>query len=134
MQPNLESEYQALKCAGISLGENNYYYLSKVIRNLAIKNAVKEIRFWGKILGKKDYYVIQGICSKSYLCEESVDTEPYGTGVNTYSYWVTTDILGDWSELPLVTPQQIKASRELKVIFTGNLEQELNKMVKFPGK
>ena len=67
LQPDLETEYQALKIAGISIGENNYIYLSKVIRTLAIKNKTKEIRFWGKILGHKDYYVIQGISSNQYL-------------------------------------------------------------------
>jgi hypothetical protein len=65
--PNLYTEYQALKIAGISIGETNYQYISKAMRFLAIKNNVKEIRFWGKILGRKDYYVIQGISSNPYL-------------------------------------------------------------------
>ncbi len=56
-----------MKVAGISFGENNWYYLEKVIANLARKNNVKEIRFWGKILGRKDYYVVQGISSNPYL-------------------------------------------------------------------
>lgn len=54
-------------------------------------------------------------------------------GVNTYSYWVATDILGQWTELPLVTPAQIKASKEFKYIFTGNLEAKLDPLVKFDG-
>lgn len=60
--------------------------------------------------------------------------EPYGTGVNSYSYWVATDILGEWTQLPLVVPQQVKASRNLKVIFSGDLEQDIHKLAKFPGK
>ncbi len=65
--PNLNAEYQALKTAGISIGENNFYYLSKVLKVIASKNNAKEIRFWGKILGRKDYYVIQGLSSNPYL-------------------------------------------------------------------
>jgi hypothetical protein len=44
------------------------------MRYLAIKNNAQEIRFWGKILGRKDYYVIQGISSNPYLNELSKDT------------------------------------------------------------
>ena len=36
------------------------------MRLLAIKNNMKEIRFWGKILGRKDYFVIQGISNQPY--------------------------------------------------------------------
>lgn len=102
--PDLQAEYHALKTAGVSIGENNYYYLNKVIRTLAIKNNAKEIKFWGKILGKHDYYVIQGVSCNPYLQQLSPESQPYGTGVNMYSYWVARDILGTWQELPLVTP------------------------------
>lgn len=131
--PDLEAEYQALKTTGISIGEKNYYYLSKVLRLLAVKNNVKEIRFWGKILGRKDYYVIQGISNQPYPKEGSKDSEQYGVGVNSYSYWVANNILGDWTELPLVTPAQVRASREFKYIFSGNLDQKLQPFVAFDG-
>ena len=39
--PDLSAEYQALKTAGISIGEKNCHYLSKAMRLLAIKNSVK---------------------------------------------------------------------------------------------
>ena len=54
------------------------------------------IRFWGKILGYKDYYVIQGQSTKKYLNDLSPDAEGYGTGINTYSYWVSNSVLGQW--------------------------------------
>jgi hypothetical protein len=38
-----------------------------VIKTLAIENDTKTIRFWGKILGIRDYWVIQGVSSKNYL-------------------------------------------------------------------
>lgn len=65
--PNLNAEFQALKTAGISIGETNYFYINKAMRLLAIKNNVKEIKFWGKILGRRDYFVIQGVSSNPYL-------------------------------------------------------------------
>lgn len=31
--------------------------------------------------------------------------EPRGTGVNKYTYWVSTDLLDEWVDLPIVTPE-----------------------------
>lgn len=72
--PDIFKEHQAFKTSGICIGENNCYHLNKVIRELAIENDVKEIRFWGKILGKRDYYVIQGVTSKEYVNELGSDS------------------------------------------------------------
>ena len=93
------------------MGESNCMNLENVVKRLAIENDVKEIKFWGKILGYQDYYVIQGVSSKPYINDLPESSEPYGTGVNMYSYWVSTNILGEWTELPLVTAEQVKASR-----------------------
>ena len=53
--------------------------------------------------------------------------------MNTYSYWVSNDILGKWIELPLVTPEQVAASRNFKYIFTGRLEEPVFKNSQFKG-
>jgi len=53
--------------AGVGIGETNAYHLNKVIKSLAAEHQAKSIRFWGKILGYKDYWVIQGSSNKSYL-------------------------------------------------------------------
>ena len=103
-RPDVIQEYQALKVAGVSIGETNAYHLNSVIKSLAIEHQTSSIRFWGKILGYKDYWVIQGSSTQTYLSDLPQNCEKYGTGVNTYSYWVATDILGKWTELPLVTP------------------------------
>ncbi len=55
---------------------------------------MKEIRFWGKILGKRDYFIVQGLSLNPYLNELGKDSEAYGMGVNGYSYWVANEILG----------------------------------------
>ena len=59
--------------------------------------------------------------------------EKYGQGVNTYSYWVSTDILGSWTELPLVTPQQVSGSKTFKYIFTGKLDAAVSKSISYVG-
>lgn len=78
--------------------------------------------------------MIQGVSSKKYLNENGPDSENYGTGINTYSYWVSNSILGNWVELPLVTPLQVKQSRDFKYIFSGDLEKNINNIGNFSGK
>lgn len=120
--------------AGVSVGEANCHHLNKAIKKLAIEQQAKSIRFWGKILGYRDYWVVQGVSSKTYLDEVSSEGgERYGNGVNTYSYWVATDPLGHWTELPLVTPQQVAGSRTFKYIFTGDLERPISHSSAFLG-
>lgn len=50
------------------------------------------------------------------------------------NYWVTTDLNGDWVELPIVTPQQMRVSRKIKYFFTGDLEAPVVRNPFFPGK
>lgn len=38
------------------------------------------------------------------------------------TYWVATDLLkDDWKQLPIISPTQLKVSRQIKYVFTGNL-------------
>ena len=63
------------------------------------------------------------------------DVEPKGSGVNKNTYWVSTDLLvGDWKELPNITPDQINASRRIKYIFTGDLDKPIYTNPHFKGK
>jgi hypothetical protein len=60
--------------------------------------------------------------------------EKYHEGANYYSYWVCNNILSsDWYELPLVTPEQIKASRLVKHLFSGNLNEKIKSYPIFSG-
>lgn len=133
LRPDLMQEYAALRTAGVTVGESNCFHLNKVVKRLAIENQTKSIRFWGKILGYKDYWVVQGASAKPYLDQLPEGAEKYGSGVNTYSYWVATDPLGNWTELPLVTPQQVAASRNFKYIFTGDLNRKILLSSSFQG-
>jgi len=38
---------------------------------------------------------------------------------------VTTNILGKWTRLPDLLPSDITAAREIKVLFTGDLERKI---------
>lgn len=45
--------------------------------------------------------------------------------MNKWNYWVSTNLSGDWSELPIVTPQQMKTARKIKYLFTGDLKKSI---------
>lgn len=80
------------------------------------------------MLGRKaDYFIAEGIANSGAEDGElPPEVEPRGSGVNTKSYWATTDILGgEWVELPLVYPQHIAVARQIRYIFTGDLEREV---------
>ena len=77
--------------------------------------------------------MVQGRSSKQYLSELPSNAEAYGVGVNSYSYWVATDLLGGWTELPLVSPGQVAASRKFKYLFSGDLERSVNHHSSFEG-
>ena len=101
---------------------------------LGIGKNVKSIRFWGKILGsKRDYYVAEGVVDGGEEQEVNSSWEARGTGVNKSTYWVCTDLLGVWSELPLISPQHVQIARRIKYIFTGDLEKKVVSNPDFGG-
>jgi radial spoke head protein 4/6 len=55
--------------------------------------------------------------------EKPADFEPRGTGINKFVYWVTDNVLGKWVKLPDLLPSDIRATRQIKVQFTGNLDR-----------
>lgn len=94
------------------------------------------MRFFGKIWGtQKDYYIVEatgaggGEEEGDAGNEEGEGGEENGfeaggaPGLNEFSYWVTHDSLSGWTKLPDVKPSDMKASREIKVVFTGDLNR-----------
>lgn len=63
-----------------------------------------------------------------------IPPEIIGKGLNRYAYFVCTDPLEEWIELPIVTPKQIGVSRNIKKFLTGNLEAPVVSYPLFPGK
>lgn len=87
------------------------------MNKLAILTNAKNIRFWGKLFAlKHDYYVIEG--EVDYFEELSLPYhyEARGKGVNKNVYWVTTNLLEDWIQLPDANPDHIKAAKRFKHI------------------
>jgi radial spoke head protein 4/6 len=62
------------------------------------------------------------------------DVEPKGTGANKWTFWVSNDLTSEWTELPVVTPTQLRIARKIKYIFTGDLNRTVLSNPLFPGK
>lgn len=63
-----------------------------------------------------------------------VPPEPVGYGINRYTYFVVNSLSDEWTELPIVTPRQVVASRQVKKFLTGHLEADVISYPCFPGK
>ncbi|KAL4493537.1 hypothetical protein ABPG72_007545 [Tetrahymena utriculariae] len=133
--PDFYNENQMLQMAGIGFGEEESQRIAMSIKKLAEESKASQIRFWGKILcSGKDYYVAEGVTSNENADQLAKDAEKKGEGANFYTFWVTHDVLGEWMELPLVTPQQIVAARQIKYVFTGDLNSNVKSYPPFNGK
>jgi len=97
---------------------------------LSDESGASRLRFFGKIRGSEnDYYVAEGEVDGGGGDEEEGEVpenqEPNGSGVNRFTYWVSHSSFGKWIKLPELSPKDIKASRDIKVMFTGNLERTI---------
>jgi len=95
---------------------------------LAGDSGATNIRFFGKIYGtEKDYYIAEGTLEGDEPAdgeeEKPADFEARGSGVNKYVYWVTDSVLSKWAKLPDLLPSDIRATREIKIAFSGNLDR-----------
>ncbi len=69
---------------------------------MALQKSTKQLRVWGKILGReKDYWIAEGIADGGEEGEVLPNVEPRGQYVNKFTYYVSNDLLEDWVELPL---------------------------------
>lgn len=66
------------------------------MKRFAQKKNAKQIRLWGKILGReKDYYIAEGIADTAEQQGElPPEIEPKGTGVNKTLFWATNELTG----------------------------------------
>ena len=68
---------------GISFGNKEVYLLDSSIKKLAETVDAKDLRFWGKVLTRKqDYYIVKGISSKANKTDVKDNVEKGGVGVN----------------------------------------------------
>ncbi|CEM16903.1 unnamed protein product [Vitrella brassicaformis CCMP3155] len=132
--PNFMEEAAILEWAGVGFSKTETYRLACSLRRLGANTpGLQSLRFWGKILGtERDYYVAEGQIEG---IDESADpeVEARGTGVNTYTYWVTNNVLEPWVLLPDALPKEILAARQIKKLFTGDLNRLVISHPWFPG-
>lgn len=85
------------------------------------------MRLWGKIRGNSaDYFIAEGSLDEGEEGgADAGDNESRGSGVNKFVYWVTNSPLGQWTQLPELTRQDIINSRSIKYTFSGNLDQKI---------
>jgi len=95
------------------------------------------MRLFGKIrCTKADYYVVEATAEEPAADEDGdnaeadgetkdPDMEEKGSGVNKYSYFVTTSPFAPWKRLPDLGPSHIMAARKIKVLFSGDLEKDI---------
>ena len=97
----------------------------------ADNGSINKIRFFGKIRGtEKDYYLAEadmgeGGDEEAGGEEKPADFEAKGSGVNKFTYFVSHSSFSEWIKLPDLFPKDIKAARQIKVLFTGDLERTI---------
>ena len=107
------------------------------MKKLAADSGAGKLRFFGKIRGTdNDYYIAEGEVGEGEdgEVERPPEFEAKGTGVNKFTYWVSHSSFGAWTKLPDLSPDDIKASRTIKVLFTGDLERTIYTNPFFFGK
>eukprot|EP00755_Sulcionema_specki_P021761 Sspe_Gene.1402::Locus_467_Transcript_1_1_Confidence_1.000_Length_1842::g.1402::m.1402/K19756/RSPH4A; radial spoke head protein 4A len=147
---SMDSRYHRM--CGVGMHSREYFLLEQAITQLTLERKLQDVRFFGKIFGtQKNYYVVVSrrwfedpghkLFAEKYAMpkqprkhtEVPMQKEPPGIGANRVTFWVCTQIGGEWQPLPDVTPQLITASRKIKKYFTGDLDAELTCYPIFPG-
>lgn len=119
--------------AGISFGEQDALRIQLSLKKLSATTSAQQVRFFGRIRGTvKDYFIAEATVeggeddAKDGDEASEPNIEEKGTGVNKFTYFVTTDLLsGQWTKLPDLKPSQIMAARQIKVKFTGDLQRKV---------
>lgn len=159
---NLAQSAQLFEAAGIGLGSHEATCLAVGLRKLAEAEPLKSVRFWGKITGtQRDYLIAECTYTdpKAHIpvgsdeaapeakpgAPEPVPAEAIGEGLNKFVYYVVGYAYGPdgvfghytydkWIKLPAVRPEQIMVARQIKKLFSGDLESTVNSYPPFPGK
>ena len=127
---------RVLEWGGITFNKSKWFKIRLAMKKLLIESDAVNLRFWGKIYGiESDYFVIQGTL-KTY---QQTNPKPYvetrgNEGVNRYMFWVSSNLLEGWTELPDVSAEQIAESRKFKYHFTGDLSAKVKAFNKFSGR
>lgn len=64
-------------------------------------SGAEALRFGGKIFGtEKDYWIAVGRLAVAEEDSKDANVERRGEGVNELVFWVTDNLLNDWTQLP----------------------------------
>lgn len=142
---NITEEAAMLEWAGIGLGREAAFRLHASLRRLAANTGAQQVRLWGKLLGtQQDYWVAEGRLEEVPEDAEEIEDgakdssgnviEPFGTGLNKFTYWVANAPGGKWTQLPLVKPAQVLAIRTTRRYLTGDPAAPVAGHPPFPGR
>ncbi len=124
--PDILSLAQSFQWAGVGFDQDEWYLIQKALQTLAAQSTCPKIRFWGKLLcSEEDLYVIE-MKANLDLTIGLPGEEARGEGINSNVYWVTNDLLGDWTKLPDLKGEHIVAAKKIKKVLTGKLETDVD--------
>jgi radial spoke head protein 4A len=129
-----------LEWAGVGLGREESFRVHMALKHLAAAKPVRNLRFWGKLLGTAgDYIVAEGEMDAEDEEEDALDSmgntiEKTGEGANKFAYFVCSYPGAPWTQLPNVTPDQIVIARQIRRFFTGSLDAAVGGHPPFPGR
>jgi radial spoke head protein 4A len=110
--PDLKSDMKVYEWAGISFGEYDVMLLQKNLQKHAAASGASQMRLWGKINGTvKDYFIAESVLDVVEGEETIEGQEPRGSGINKFVYWVTNSPMGEWTQLPDLSPADIIKAR-----------------------
>lgn len=136
--PNLLEDANRFAAAGVGLPAEEIYRVYMSLHKLQKAKELATIRFFGKVLGTKaDYFIAEAsfpaVEEEPELPVLAVPIEEKGVGCNQFCYFATNDPAGEWTELPIVTPDQLVASASIRKYFTGDLNAPVRAYPPFPG-
>lgn len=138
--PDFLDENRLLNWAGCGFTDAEAFQIRCALKRLAMSSpGVVSVRFWGKVLGTKDDYVIaetrfegEEPATADQETEDTMDRR--GTGANSYTYYVMQGHGTKWELLPDVLPTHIATARKIKKLFTGDLDRQVVSFPWFPGR
>ncbi|KAG9333080.1 hypothetical protein JZ751_013503 [Albula glossodonta] len=125
-----------LEQAGVGLGREETQRVHLALKQLVDTQPLQRCRFWGKILGTAANYLVAEIDplpESTYKPPPVVPKEESRTGANKFTYFVCREPGLPWIRLPPVTPAQITVARQIRRLFTGNLDAPVVTYPPFPG-
>jgi radial spoke head protein 4A len=118
--------------AGVTFGQDTYFLYS-TMKAIVADFGASDVRLWGKMNGTgADYYVFEGK-TELELPEDCGSEFEDQSGHNKYTYWALSSNGGGVVKLPPVNENAITISRQIKKLFTGDLNATVSGYPPFPG-